>query len=69
MSDSNINQLLNLLNNDIDSSKAAYHFQMITKKKIGEAGNLARVALNDLKVICKNAESYGVEVRCFTSIL
>lgn len=42
---------------------------MITKKKVGEAGNLAREALNDLKTIYKNAESYGVEVSSFTFVL
>lgn len=62
MSDSNINQLLNLLYSEFEFSKATSQFQMITKKKNSEAGNLARKALDDLKIICKNAESYGVEV-------
>ncbi|XP_050510024.1 eIF-2-alpha kinase GCN2 isoform X1 [Diabrotica virgifera virgifera] len=61
LSDNTINLLTNFFNTDCEISKAANHFQSITKKRSGEASQLARQALQELKVISQNAETYGVK--------
>ncbi|CAG9859480.1 unnamed protein product [Phyllotreta striolata] len=61
LSDNTIGVLMNLLNSEFEMSKAPSQFQMITKKKTGEAGQLARQALQELKVICQNAEAFGIK--------
>ncbi|VEN50557.1 unnamed protein product, partial [Callosobruchus maculatus] len=58
--DSSIHLLINLLNSEFEITKCISHFQMITKKKQSEASQLARQALQDLKLICQNAVAYGV---------
>nr|CAI5825581.1 unnamed protein product [Callosobruchus analis] len=58
--DNSINLLINLLNSEFEITKCISHFQMITKKKQSEASQLARQALQDLKLICQNAVAYGV---------
>lgn len=60
--DNNINILMNLFNSEFEISKVASHFQMITKKRSGDASQFARQALHELKMISQNAEAYGIEV-------
>ncbi|CAH1116543.1 unnamed protein product [Phaedon cochleariae] len=61
LSDNMINMLLSFFYSEFEISKAANQFQMITKKKSGEASQLARQALQDLKKISHNAQAYGVK--------
>lgn len=65
LSDNTINLLLNLFNSEFEISKAVNQFQMITKKRSGDASRLASQALQDLKIIGQNAEAYGVKVSCY----
>ncbi|CAH1982227.1 unnamed protein product [Acanthoscelides obtectus] len=58
--DNSIHLLINLLNSELEISKCVSHFQMITKKKQSEASQLARQALQDLKLMYQNAVAYGV---------
>ncbi|KAG5896432.1 hypothetical protein JTB14_022511 [Gonioctena quinquepunctata] len=59
--DNVIHLLLSFFNSEFEMSKALNHFQMITKKRSGEASKLASQALQDLKTITQNAEAYGVK--------
>nr|CAH7725974.1 unnamed protein product [Callosobruchus chinensis] len=65
--DSSIHLLVNLLNSEFEITKCISHFQMITKKKQSEASQLARQALQDLKLICQNAVAYGVSFEMVVS--
>lgn len=69
LSDNTIHFLLNLFNSEFEISKAANQFQMITKKRSGEASRLATQALQDLKIIGQNAEAYGVKVSYLLNLL
>lgn len=62
LSDSTIIMLFNLLESESPISKISSHLQMITKKKSSEAGTLAKQALQELKSIIQNVESFEVDV-------
>ncbi|XP_056630081.1 eIF-2-alpha kinase GCN2 [Diorhabda sublineata] len=61
LSDNTIHILINYFNSELDISRVANQFQNITKKKSGEAGRLARQALQELKDISLFAEAFGVK--------
>ncbi|KAL1501167.1 hypothetical protein ABEB36_006549 [Hypothenemus hampei] len=63
LSDSHKNLLFNLLHAEIEMSKISNHFQGITKKRAGEASDLAKSALQELKCIAQNAEALGVQYK------
>lgn len=46
-------------------SKVSSHFQSILKKRTGSVCELAKMGLQELKMIVQNAESYGVQVSLF----
>ncbi|CAH0551983.1 unnamed protein product [Brassicogethes aeneus] len=60
LSDNSISLFINLTNQEFDISKITNQFQMILKKKSGEASQLAKQAIQDLKQIAQNAEAFGV---------
>ncbi|XP_044265056.1 eIF-2-alpha kinase GCN2 [Tribolium madens] len=60
LSDNAISTLINFFSSECEVSKAANHFQSITRKKNSEAGPLAKQALQELKTIAHNAEAFGV---------
>lgn len=53
---------MNLISAELEINKAANFMQMITKRKTGEACQLAKQALQELKMIIQNAEALGVSV-------
>lgn len=61
LSDNMINLLINMLHSEFEVHKVVNQFQMITKKKSGEASALAKLALQELRTVVQNAEIYGVE--------
>ncbi|KAF7284929.1 hypothetical protein GWI33_017408 [Rhynchophorus ferrugineus] len=61
LSDSMIHLLINFLHTEFEFSKVSSSFQMITKKKSGEASVLAKMALKELKAIASHAELYGID--------
>lgn len=62
LSDSTIAMLFNLLNSEFEINKAVSVMQTITKRRSGEASQLAKQALQELKVVVQNAEAFGVTV-------
>lgn len=66
MSDNAVTTLMNLIGAEYEIGKAISILQMITKKKSGDASQLAKQALQDLKTVIQNAETFGVSVsNCF----
>lgn len=63
LSDNFIHSVTNLISQDVEISKLTNQFQMILKKKSGEASELAKQAVQDLKQIAQNAEAFGIKVR------
>lgn len=61
--DNNINMLINFFSTEFEISKVTNYFQMITKKKTGEASQMAKTALKDLRTIAQTAETFGVTVK------
>ncbi|KAJ8925528.1 hypothetical protein NQ315_009367 [Exocentrus adspersus] len=61
LSDTSINLLLNLFYIECEISKASSQFQMLTKKRSGEASRLAITAIEELKIIGQYARTYGVK--------
>lgn len=62
LSDSTILMLFNLLESESPINKISSQLQMITKKKSTEASTLAKQALQELKLIIQNVESFEVDV-------
>lgn len=62
LSDNIITTLVNLVNSEFEMGKAVSIMQSITKRKSGEASQLAKQALQELKVVIQNAEALGVTV-------
>lgn len=62
LSDNTILMLFNLLESESPINKIASQLQAITKKK-SEASTLAKQALQELKLIIQNIESFEVDVR------
>lgn len=62
LSDGTIATLLNLINSEFELNKAVSVMQVITKRKSGEASQLVKQALQELKVVVQNAEALGVTV-------
>lgn len=62
LSDNTISFLINLINSEFEISKAMGTMQTITKRRSGEASQLAKQALQELKIVIQNAEALGVTV-------
>lgn len=62
LSDNIITLLVNLTCTEFDINKAVSIMQSITKRKSGEASQLAKQALQELKIVIQNAEALGVTV-------
>lgn len=62
LSDGSITTLLNLINSEFEINKAVSMMQGITKRKSGEASQLVKQALQELKLIVQNAEALGITV-------
>lgn len=65
LSDSTIATLLNLINSEFEINKAVSVMQGITKRKSGDASQLVKQALQELKVVIQNAEALGVTVSIY----
>ncbi|XP_066249145.1 eIF-2-alpha kinase GCN2 isoform X1 [Euwallacea similis] len=61
LSDTMMHLLIGYLHSEIEISKVTNYFQAITKKKTGEASELAKTAIQELKTVVQNAEFYGVQ--------
>lgn len=62
LSDSTIATLVNLIYSEFEINKAVSVMQAITKRKSGEASQLVKQALQELKIVMQNAEALGVTV-------
>lgn len=60
---------MNLISAECEINKAISILQMITKKKSGDASQLAKQALQELKTVIQNAEIFGVSVSDFFIML
>lgn len=62
LSDNIITSLVNLICSEFEINRAVSIMQSITKRKSGEASQLAKQALQELKIVIQNAEALGVTV-------
>lgn len=62
LSETNVANLLSLLNSEIEVDNITTNFLMITKKKSTEASQMAKQALNDLKTVIQNTRSMGLNL-------
>lgn len=58
--DNNINMLVNFFSTEFEIGQVMNCFQGITKRKSGEASQLAKQALKELRTIAQTAEAFGV---------
>lgn len=69
LSENNISTLLGFMESEQSIDKIVNQLQMITKKKSSEASDLAKKALEELKLIVQNIETFDIGViEVFTNI-
>ena len=62
LSENNISTLLGFMESEQSIGKIANQLQMITKKKLSEASDLAKQALQELMLIVQNIETFDIGV-------